>query len=140
MFVLTGLTAVFRHSKNPLTAQLFATLDISLSADTLMMPHQSPYRGVTLGIMMVEGAFVSRLGLLLFLDSVSPDGNAPPALQRDLCGSWRTSTFPSGGQTRLLFAFVGLHTWMYSVFMSLQSGCEGCFWRTLVSGTILFYI
>lgn len=84
MFVLTGLTAVFRHSRNPLTAQLFATLDISLSADTLMMPHQSPYRGVTLGIMMVEGAFVSRLGLLLFLDSVSLDGDAPPALQRGI--------------------------------------------------------
>lgn len=56
----------------PLTAQLFATLDISLSVDTLMMYHQSPYRGVTLGIMMVEGGFCF-LFLLLFLYSTSLD-------------------------------------------------------------------
>lgn len=104
----------------PLTAQLFATLDISLSGDALMMYHQSPYRGVTLGIMMVERGFcflgsASRWFFTPTLSTVT----LTPALWRGLCSSWRTNTFPSCGLTRLLYAFVSLHTWMYSFFMSL---------------------
>lgn len=104
----------------PLTAQLFATLDISLSADTLMMYHQSPYRGVTLGLMMVEAAlgFLGSASCCFFTPSLSTV-TLTPALQRGLCSSWRTNTFPSCGLTRLLDAFVSLHTWMYSFFMSL---------------------
>lgn len=58
----------------PLTAQLSATLDISLSVDFLMMYHQSPYRSMTLGVMMVERGFLfPRFCLLLFLYSIPLD-------------------------------------------------------------------